>query len=249
MPLRGVLRDIEAAAVRGWPAIETVLVDGWLWRHTSGGSVRANSVATVTFDGDDVKTSIDDIESLARGNRVAACFTVSDVSVPEDLDARLAARGYVRGDDHVTMAKSIDAHAGHPDGVSIASTPSPEWIDVYLSGLSSDRRAMAPRILQRLPSSARFVGASSGGRLISSGMTIPDGSVASVQCMATLAEARRGGGAQRVLAAIEHTAAQHGCKTIYLQASGDNHGALELYERMGFIVIGHYHTRTKAITR
>jgi hypothetical protein len=31
------LAEIEAAAVRSWPALETADVDGWLWRYASGG--------------------------------------------------------------------------------------------------------------------------------------------------------------------------------------------------------------------
>ena len=92
------LLDIEMAAVRGWPALLTAEIDGWLWRHTSGGSVRANSVATLTFTGTDVDVSLAAVEAQSHQVEAPACFTISDVSVPADLDQRLAARGYVRGD-------------------------------------------------------------------------------------------------------------------------------------------------------
>jgi hypothetical protein len=39
------LTDIEAAAVRSWPALETGDIDRWLWRYTSGGSFRANAAS------------------------------------------------------------------------------------------------------------------------------------------------------------------------------------------------------------
>lgn len=248
--LKSLLPAIEAAAVRGWPALTTVAVQGWLWRHSSGGSVRANSVATTGFTGHDIDAAIDQVEALARQHGAPACFTISDVSVPADLDARLDARGYTRGHDHVTMANRIDTEASMPEGTTASAHPTPGWLTAYLAGLSEDRRATAPHILARLPANAVYIAATCrDGRTISSGLSIGDGDVASVQCMATLPEARRQGGAGRVLQAIEAIAAKAGHTALYLQADGGNANAVALYQRAGFSVIGHYHTRTKQLAQ
>jgi N-acetylglutamate synthase len=247
MDLKARLPEIEAAAVRGWPARETAAVDGWLWRHASGGSIRANSVAALAYGGADLDASIDRIEALSHARGVAACFTISDVSAPSNLDAHLAARGYIRGADHVTMAKRVNRATPLPGDVNIAPRPSPGWLNAYLSGLSADRRPVAPDILKRLPTSALYVGARSDGQIISSGLTISDGKVASVQCMATLPDAQRQGGAARVLHAIEYCAARGGQTALYLQTGDDNTGAQALYRRAGFAIIGRYHTRTKPL--
>jgi N-acetylglutamate synthase len=245
MDLKALLPHIEAAAVRGWPAPEAVDVDSWLWRHASGGSIRANSVATLAYSGSDLDASISRIEALATSRDVPACFAISDVSVPADLDARLAARGYIRDADHVTMAKRVSPEAPRPAEVDVATAPSPGWLEAYLSGLSADRRPVAPEILKRLPAQALYISARGHGRVISSGLTIPDRTVASVQCMATLPDAQRQGGAARILEAIEHCAAQAGQAALYLQTGDDNDGAQALYIRAGFAIIGRYHTRTK----
>lgn len=245
--LSALLHEIEAAAVRGWPALETAAVDGWLWRHSAGGSVRANSVAALAFTGNDIDTAIDTVEAHARRRATPACFTISTLSAPSDIDSRLAARGYQRGSDHVTMAKPVDPHVPFPDGMLVHLHPQPDWLAVYLAGLSENRRATAPLILARLPVSASFLSAQIAQRTVSSGLTIGDGQVASVQCMATLLADRRRGGAQRVLQAIEHLAGRAGQTALYLQASGDNDAALELYGRAGFSNIGRYHTRTKVV--
>jgi N-acetylglutamate synthase len=244
--LKALLPEMEAAAVRGWPARDMTEIDGWLWRYASGGSIRANSVAALTYGGSNVDASIDSVEVLAQARGVPACFTISDVSVPADLDAHLASRGYVRGADHVTMAKYVATGFAPPPNVDIATAPSPGWLNAYVSGLSEDRRAVAPEILKRLPISALYIGARDQDQIISSGLTIADGAVASVQCMATLPAAQRHGGAARVLQAIEHCAAQRGLKALYLQTGDDNTGAQALYVRAGFAIIGRYHTRTQA---
>lgn len=242
-----LLAAIEAAAVRGWSAFEQIDVEGWLYRRSAGGSVRANSVATLQFSGRDVGAAIGRVEDLARGRGRVACFAISDVSVPTDLDARLEARGYLRGAPHVTMVKAIQAAPQPPPYMEIGDGPSPGWLAAYVSGLEENRRATAPQLLKGLPKSARFVSALEDGRVISSGLTIVDGDVASVQCMATVPEARRRGGSERVLRAIETIAGVKGAKHLYLQTGSDNEAARTLYGRYGFRVIGHYHTRTKSV--
>jgi N-acetylglutamate synthase len=246
--LRSLLSEIEAAAVRGWPALETVAVDGWLWRHSSGGSMRANSVATLAFTGGCIDAAIDRVEALARQCGAPARFTISDVAAPAKLSVNLAARGYASGHAHVTMAKLVDANTSMPADVTASTRPTADWVSAYLSGLSGDRRTAAPQILERLPPNAVFISAQgSDGHVISSGLSIGDGTVASVQCMATLPEAQRRGGAQRVLQAIETIAARAEHTALYLQADSKNAGAIALYERAGFSVIGHYHLLTKQV--
>ena len=105
------LARIEAAAVRSWPAPETADIDGWLWRCASGGSLRANSVSTLSFRGVGFEAAVRDAEGRYRAKGAPCRFTVTDVSQPGDLDVRLAAMGYARGEDHVTMAKAV---AGSP---------------------------------------------------------------------------------------------------------------------------------------
>jgi N-acetylglutamate synthase len=242
-----LLREVELAAVRSWPAFEQIEVEGWLYRRSAGGSIRANSVATLDSSARDVMSAIGRVEDLARGRGVAACFAISDASVPIDLDARLEARGYMLGAPHVTMAKIIVAAAQPPPGMEIGDGPSPGWMAAYLSGLEENRREAAPKLLKGLPKTARFVSALVGGRVISSGLTIVDATVASVQCMATLLDARRQGGAERVLKAIETIAGVTGAQYLYAQTGGDNEKAQALYAQYGFRVIGHYHTRTKRL--
>jgi ribosomal protein S18 acetylase RimI-like enzyme len=239
-----LLAAIEAAAVRGWPALETRQIDGWLARCTSGGSVRANSVAALAWTGGDIDVAIGAVERFYGAHGAPSVFTISEASLPESLDARLAERGYARHGDHVTMAKTVDRSVEAPSAAHIAEACDEGWLAVYLCGLSADRRDAAPGILRRLPP-ASYVSLRRDGRVIASGLTIVDGDLASVQCMATLTQARRTGAATAVLAAIEHHAAAAGARYLYLQTDAGNIAAQELYRRAGYGVVGHYHTRVR----
>jgi GNAT superfamily N-acetyltransferase len=240
---RAQLSAIEEAAVRSWPALQRMPIDGWLWRCTSGGSVRANTVATLSFSGADVDAAIDEAERLYRAAGAPPRFTVSQVSTPSDLDQRLAARGYQRGDDHVTMAKSVSSCPAPSEVASLGPEPTAEWMAIYLSGLTEDRRGVAPRILAGLPPHRMYFACLRDGCPLSSGLSIADGPFASVQCMATVKDAQRQGAARSVLAAIESWAAVQGCTMLYLQTGADNAAALALYNGCGFAFAGRYHTR------
>lgn len=242
---RDTLIAIEWAAVRSWPALETADIDGWLWRYASGGSQRANSVAALAFAGTNVETAIEEAERRYRAKGAPCRFTVSEVSTPVGLDARLDRRGYRRSDDHLTMAKDVAAAAPMPGGVELSFEATPEWMSVYLTGLSADRKAVAPAILAGLPAQRSFLSCRREGAVVGSGLTVADGAFASVQCMATLPAARRQGCAQAVLGAIEAQAAARGCRQLYLQAEAANVAAIALYERFGFHVAGRYHLRMK----
>ncbi len=246
-----LLLAIEHAAVRGWPALEQREIDGWVWRHASGGSIRANTVAALAWTGVDLDRTIDACETLYRAKAAPCVFTVSDASAPPTLDRALERRGYDRGDDHVTMAKVVSAEPMCPTDASAAAQPSEAWMRTYLSGLSEDRRGIARRLIANLPRQAQFVGLSPDNdamRSVSStGLTIVDGTLASVQCMATLPDHRRQGGAWRVLAAIETLAQRQGATHLYLQTGGDNVAAQALYSGFGFSVVGRYHTRSKRV--
>jgi N-acetylglutamate synthase len=240
-----LLFAIEQAAVRGWPALETDDANGWLWRYTSGGSIRANTVATLGYHWTDLETAIAYCEKLYAEKGAPCVFTVSEVSLPPELDAALEARGYQRGYDHVTMAKTVDPDATMPENVSVGVQPTRGWMDAYLSGLSADRREAAPRLIANLPPSAVFVSADRDGVALASGLTVVDGTLASVQCMATLPAARRQGYGQRVLRGIEAIAAQNRVRHLYLQTGGGNIAAQRLYAGCGFDIVGRYHTRSR----
>lgn len=236
---------MERAAVRSWPAFETEEIDGWLARWASGGSVRANSAAALDWTGSDVHASIARVTEFYRRRQAMPRFTVAEASTPAGLDDVLAAAGWRKRGEHVTMAKDIGSGAvrGSTIAVHLDERPGTAWQAVYLQGLSLDRRPVALRLVEGVPGPRRFFSAVRDGAVIASGMSVVDGQFASVQCMATLPEARRTGAATAVLAAIEGWAESHGARRLYLQTDADNAPAIGAYTRYGFAVAGLYHTR------
>ena len=102
---------------------------------------------------------------------------------------------------------------------------------------------MAPRLVAGVPAPRRFFARLREGQVIATGLSVLDGTLASVQCMATTPRARRTGAASAVLTDIAGWAAALGAHHLYLQTEQSNTAAIALYEKAGFAVAGRYHVR------
>lgn len=240
---RDGLIGIERGAVRAWPAEETRSVDGWLWRYSGGGSQRANSVSTLFYDGDDVAHSIDAIERLYRERGAPVRFQVGfPLSEPSDLDARLAERGYAIHDPVSTLIKPV-APLAMPGDVVLRETPSPDWLSVYLSNVTVDRRPFAAGILARVPGPRVFAEVLRDGAVAATALGVFHENTVIAECVGTAAAARRQGAAASVMRALEAWAGSLGAHTIGLQAVTTNAPAQGLYAVLGYTSAGTYHYR------
>lgn len=241
-----LLLKFERAAVRAWPAIETINIEGWLWRYTGGGSQRANSVSPLDFVGRDVEAAMAECEWLYRARRSPVLFQMSDVCMPTDFDRQLEACGYRIREPVTTLSKPIAVARGViGDDIKISALPTPDWTSVYLSSISSDRAKSAQAILTRVPQPCIFVTAYQNGVPVSVALGVVHDGVVIAECVATIAAARRRGGARRVMEALEAWGGERGATAIGLQAVEANGAAQGLYGGLGYRLIGRYHYRIR----
>lgn len=233
-------RALEEAAARAWPPHETLARDGWVLRFSGGGSQRANSVLTLAWEGGDAEAAIDAAERDYRVRGQKPIFQIVDISLPADLDARLAARGYDSIDRTLLMTKAV-APAGEPAlAVSRHREAPPAWLGIYLATLTPDRRAAAPAIIAALPELKCFFVAAKDGAPAGVGLGMAEPPWCGVECMATAEAARRGGAARAVLADLERWAGEMGATRLWLQVLERNAPARALYEGLGFEAVGSY---------
>lgn len=238
-------RHAEEAAVLAWPAAETRLLDGWLWRASGGGSQRANSVSTLCYRGPDVERSIDEVEALYRSRGAPVRIQVAiGVCAPADLDERLARRGYAIVDPVTALVKDPLAPTLLHE-VECADTPGADWLGVYLENITPDRRGSAAEILDRVPGPRAFLLAREGSAAVATALAVVHGPVVIAECVGTLASARRKGAAARVMAGVEAFGARHGAAVVALQAVAANGPAQGLYARLGYREIGRSHYRVR----
>lgn len=225
---------MERAHVRAWPALQTLDLDGWLWRSSGGGSQRANSVSTIDFHGNDPEATIAKAEACYRAAGAPARFHTFDDTSPPGLGDLLRARGYRETDPTVTMFKRTERQRS-PVDVETRDEPWVEWRDVYLSEITENRRAVNTLILDRIPAPRAFFGRRHDGRIAATALCAIGFDCAVVECVTTRSGSRRLGAAQSVMTALEAWAAQQTTDWIGLQVVPTNTPAINLYKQRGFV--------------
>lgn len=241
---RDTLLRIERAGVRAWPAGETAIIDGWLWRSTGGGSQRANSVSPLAFTGTDPERAIDEAERRYRARGAAAMFQLTDVAAPADLDARLARRGYRVQEPCTTLAKMLDAPV-MPHGIEIADVAGADWLGNYLAGVTESRRPQAASILARVPAPRAFFLLRRDGETIGSALGVARDGIVIAECVMTRADRRRTGAGRIVMQALEAWGVHQGARIAALQAVAANAPAQALYAGLDYVKVCSYHYRVR----
>jgi len=164
------------------------------------------------------------------------------LSQPDDLDERLAARGYVIHDPVTTLLKPV-APVAAPATVRLRDAPSDGWMEVYLANLTPDRRPFASAILARVPRPRVFAEAVLDGAVVATALGVFHENTVIAECVGTASAARRRGAAAAVMRALESWGAGLGAHTIGLQAVTTNMPAQGLYAALGYVPSGTYHYR------
>ncbi|HEX2652567.1 MAG TPA: GNAT family N-acetyltransferase [Xanthobacteraceae bacterium] len=227
------LLAIERLCVKAWPALETAVIDGWLWRTSGGASKRANSVSTIEFTGIDPIAALDEAEARYRARGAAAIVHTCALS-PHNIAELLKARGYTQGERTLTMVKRIGALTSS-SAIEVTDRATPDWLNVYLGAINENRRVVNAKIIESIPKPSAFFGCRRADQVISTGLCVADGGYAVLECIATNADARRQGGAAAIVSAMEAWAAEARVHTLGLQVIADNSNAIALYEKLGFV--------------
>ena len=87
-----MIRHIEELALNAWPALQTLLLDGWVVRFANGYTRRANSVNPLYASEQDTDAKLRACEQFYRDRGLKVVFKMTAASQPDGLDALLAAR-------------------------------------------------------------------------------------------------------------------------------------------------------------
>ncbi|MBN1887451.1 MAG: GNAT family N-acetyltransferase [Thermoflexales bacterium] len=235
-------RHIEELTLNAWPALQTVLYDGWILRFANGYTRRANSVNPLLFSTLDVEEKIASCEQLYRRRGLNVVFKMTPSNCPENLDDILARRGYQQ--DALTSLQTLalgdlDGSAG---ACTLTETPSADWLDAScrLSETDGQRAATLRQILGNLVPRAGFASLCHDGRVIACGLSVvQDGFVGLFDIVTDAGFRNRGFGQQLVHELLAWAKAQ-GAHTAYLQVMLNNPPALRLYAKLGFQEIYQY---------
>lgn len=243
----------EEACLNGWPALATVLLDGWQLRFAEGHTKRSNAISVLapSQSTDTLAERIRACEALYAARGLPAIFRLSTAAPQPGLAEALDAAGYGPPADEtrVLVAETLprEIAPGAPATV-VAGPPEQSWLDAAARILVFGTRAadLNGRILAALGVPAAFasVEASDGTTGAVAFGAVHDGLVC-MNRVATAAEHRgRGLAGQAVGAVMAWAATEAGAEGACLPVGAGNAPALSLYRRLGFArEVSRYHYR------
>lgn len=242
-----LIRDLEERCLNACPPMQQVLHDGWVIRLADGYTRRANSVSPIYRGHTNPEDKIAVCEGMYRERGLRPIFKMTPLNQPPQLDAILAARGYMP--EAMTLVETLDLYKvviSETGEVEVWTRPEKAWFDTYvqLKGMSEYEIGAFRNILDNLAVPARFVMLIDDGEPVAGGFTICEGELAGLFGLVTDAKKRNRGFGRLLAWTLLDRARKAGAKTAYLQVEEDNEAALHVYESIGFREVYRYWYRT-----
>lgn len=240
--------EIEQAALKSWPAIDTVTDGRWVIRAAGGYTKRSNSVQSLDpTDDSDAEARIERAARWYRDRQLPPTFRVTPLTGPNTLAAVDAWRAY---DHSKILAMDLGSLAFAPDeNVALLLPTSPDWLAVQqkLQGYDDATRERLKRIVERIKVPARglVIYAGHGVPVASAVMMVSNGIIYTGNVV-TSSEHRRQGHARRLLETGMAWARRSGARRAAINVAAQNSGAIALYTGLGYTEHYEYHYRSPA---
>jgi len=257
----------EELSLNAYPALQTILYDGWVLRFANGFNNRANSVSMLYPSALCYDKKIAECERIYNANGQPAVFKMTDAADPA-LDAELARRCYSIVTPTQMMELIIEKNYAANDNASIndghaasnqrahvavnncvlTNRAGDEWFDAYFSLYRCDDELIKSTARQIMDS---VRGKTICGRLVINDVTVAVGTTVIERGYAALlniivdAGLRGRGYGKGICAALLAAAREAGAHTSYLQVVRDNAAACGLYTKLGYKSIYGYYYRVQ----
>ena len=232
-----MIRTIEELSMNAWPAMQTMLYDGWVLRSADGYTKRANSVYPLYSSVIDVDVKIGFCESFYQDRNLPAVFKMTHASTPADLDARLEALGYRV--DSPTSVQVLTFGTGNfqtRQSIKLTSEDTESWHDAFahMNNVSPNRRTTHENILRAIIPKKCYASVIEAGRIIGCGLGVLQGGYLGIFDIVINPDHRGKGFGRLLMQALLAWGQGHQAHTAYLQVMCNNEPALHLYGKLGF---------------
>jgi N-acetylglutamate synthase len=240
------VRGLEERAFNAWPALQTILMDGWVLRFSGGFTKRANSV-NAWAPSSTASEIADAAGPLYASQGLPLIMRLSPLAGPT-ADAELGARSFARVDETIVMTASL-AHAAADPHIVLTAKPTAAWLDGFsaangaANGTPAAHNHTHAAMLGQLRCPAAFATAMSDGKPAGFGMAAAERGMVGLFDIVTVEAARRQGIGWRVASSLMAWGQTQGASAAYLQVVASNAPAASMYATQGFTEAYRYHYR------
>jgi len=228
---------LEELSTNAWPALETMVHDGWLLRFADGYTKRANSISPLYPGTDELASKIAACEAYYESKGLPAIFKMTPFAEPHDLDERLEQKGYTAQAFTSIQAVSLDKVAAPSlHTVQVNEHYTAEWRDAYcrLSGQGEKAKETMTQTLRKIIPRAGYAALYLEDKVVACGLGVVEREYIGLFDIVTdEAYRNRGLGEQLVLSLLQWGQKQ-GAAYSYLQVLQDNEPAMRLYKKIGY---------------
>jgi ribosomal protein S18 acetylase RimI-like enzyme len=243
-----VICRLEELSMNAWPALETIVGDGWVHRFSGGYTRRANSVHPLYPSSGDLAAKIAQIERLYQEQGLPAVFKLTAQSQPLGLEAALVERGYeVEAETSVHVADLGPMGSVAAVDIETSWGSAAEWREAFrrISKVAPEHQATHERILASILPLAGFAAVRQDGRIVGCGLDVVQDGWLGVFDVIVDGAARRQGHGERLMRGLMSWGQRVGADKAYLQVMQSNVAAVQLYEGLGFREAYSYWYRVK----
>ena len=236
-PLR---RRIEEASLNAWPALQQLLLDGWILRFSGGFTKRANSVIPLYPALQEPLDKIRYCEQLYEQQHLKTMFRLTTVDDYSELDAQLDARGYQCIDPTRVLHRKIpDPSAADPAFREVQLT---EWLNVYadLADMPRPAQGLHAALLKGIRGLCVYGVQYADHQPVACGLAVVERELTGLFDVVTHPEQRRRGHAAALVSSLLRAGAQAGASSAYLQVVEHNAPACAMYLALGFSELYNY---------
>ncbi|MEK3881657.1 GNAT family N-acetyltransferase [Paenibacillus sp. PL2-23] len=241
-------KRIEEMSLNGWPALQTILYDGWLLRLANGYTKRSNSVHPIYAHTYDLEQKIAYCESFYASHGLPSVFKVTPFAQPGNLDAKLEELGYELVDHTIVKTASLEnIRPSHYEEFKLETELSPEWLAALagMQGLSESQQETTRRMMEGLPLQKAFVLLRSQGVPVACGIVVLEQGYGGLYDIVTESRHRGQGFGEEVVRHLLWWARGQGARKGYLLVVKSNAAANRLYDKFGYQPLYEYWYRVK----
>jgi ribosomal protein S18 acetylase RimI-like enzyme len=231
-----VIRLIEELSLNAWPALQVLLVDGWVLRFANGYTRRANSVNPLYASSRDVEEKIRHCEHLYRSKGLSVIFKMTHESQPHGLDELLAQKGYAVEARTSVQTLKLDGVEAPTCAARLETVLVEAWLTAQcrLSKTDDRKQSIAGQMLKGIISQTCYASIDVDGQIVACGMGVLEGELLGIFDIVT-GEAHRGYGyGKQIMLNLLTWGKQQGAEMAHLGVMLNNPPALHLYNKLGF---------------
>jgi GNAT superfamily N-acetyltransferase len=236
--------------MNAWPALQTLVYDGWVLRFANGYTRRANSINPIYPSQIDTQEKIEYCRGLYTAKGLRTIFKITQEVYPKELDRILGKNGYAYEAETSVQLIMLDAiDVGDFGRVRIVTHVEDDWVDSFfrMTETAGEHKVTLRAMLRNIMMPKCLAYVKHKNAIVACGLGVMEQDTIGLFDVVVDRKFRGKGLGTEIVSGILLWAKKEGIKSSYLQVMVENKKAMALYGQLGFKEIYRYWYRTLGV--